>query len=604
MIFLLLLATFFFSSVCSSCTPFSLEESPLTSSTCSAFVSKEIYIVNQSVADAQLAGSEIFSFIETVKSVLPLKCYKSLVGLMCQNTFPTCANASGAISPNFPCQDLCTSVFTACESVAPLIGDIPINCTILNTTNCESNYFPAQPFHDTFDLRVNSCPSNYALKKKLTSDTEAYCELQCPDPEYTKDEWDKMFLSGFVVNVLSVIMVVFAVLSYLIDVKKRQFPIRLQLFLLISVSALAIAISLGGRHPERATMCKDAATYSTMNNNGLCGFQASLIFYGSFASSMWALICAGVFYMTVARQVHPFLIKRYELHFHVVAWGLGLVFLVVALRLNYFDFSLPFRTYCFITVDVTKSPSQDIYIFYIPIAIMLTMVTILFVLLLITLRSVNWESDALTGGLIGAQIRLLFIIAVFIVVLGVDVLSRFAISSSKTGEYYESEYNWAACRAKTELFKATNYPPECATDKNPGRRALGTVIFANMGLSVFGILVFMAFTSKKDTYVQWKTLIMLCFNRQFMVAWRCIKRGFNPFDPDRPIPLVGPGSVSTSSGPFRTTTSSTERETRDVFMSMASKAVEAEEPSFIMESGSGGNAVSTTSEEAAEDEDE
>eukprot|EP00026_Physarum_polycephalum_P003979 Phypoly_transcript_03996.p1 GENE.Phypoly_transcript_03996~~Phypoly_transcript_03996.p1 ORF type:complete len:647 (+),score=50.62 Phypoly_transcript_03996:29-1969(+) len=541
-----------FSSAFSQCHQYDPLASPKTSSVCSAFVSQEIIISPsvQATVDEQLSQDKLFTFIEDVKGVLPLNCYHTLVGIMCQNAFSTCVNVSNMDDSSFsfeaipPCKSQCHAAVLTCNTTFTLTGYIPLNCSNFeNSENCSTSIFPPLPFSSDPNPKVTKCPSVFGFRP-YPSDNEALCDVRCPDPEYTIKELEDMAAIDLVVGVVSLVLSSFSVLSYLIDAKKREFPIRLQLYFCLAVVFLSIGPLLSGAHPHKSTICHDATTYSTQSNNNLCAAQGGIIFYFGFAASLWALSLAAVFYLTVVHQVPPHRIRRYELHFHVCAWGIGIVFLIVAGRLHLFDFSIPSRLYCFLHIDTTQTFGDENIIFYIPISILLVSVAILFGMVVVKVRTLDWNENIHNMEAWQTQYRVLFASVAVIVVFGIICVFHFAQNARETAKHYEEEYEWVACKVKAELFHK-EYPPECNTDTNPKRRDAVNFVLANVGVSVLGIIAFLCFTTKKEIYQQWYILIHCIIRLHGKLAWFYIVDGFSE---NRPVTLSETPTKSGSDG--------------------------------------------------------
>jgi len=223
----------------------------------------------------------------------------------------------------------------------------------------------------------------------------------------------------------------------------------------------------------------------------------------------------------------------------------------------------------------------------------------------------NYSLHFLTSEAFVTQFRVLFISGVFILVLSGVFVYRLALPTEITKQSYRREYTWVACKVHAELFGLA-YPSWCDTDTNPTRRSKLNYLATNVALATLGFFAFLALSTKKEVYLQWSILLGCVKRREFSRAWRRIKYGFEIENPPLIVlqtntpPITSSTSGSTFASLFPTgTTSSAERETRNTFMSMASRYQESVDSDTRPISGNSDvSSKSETSENTEENENE
>jgi hypothetical protein len=295
--------------IVSGCQLYDPTLSPLTGNACAPFVSSEIYVENAADANIQtlldsIANSSGIYLAEKLNMIIPFGCYKHILSLICQTTFPTCERVEiedgrlvevGATPCYESCLDMlaqCSSFFSSsdassminCSSVSPITG-LPLwppgptfstslpdqNATNVQVT-CSTFLFPPNTTRGFSFPEVETCPT-FLTKAIGRTDADRLCWVPCPDPSYSDKMWDDLVVLMLVVSSISISLMAFLLLSSILMLEHRKRHIHNCIY--ISVMLMNISFLLGGRNPQKTVWCTDPTSYSTSKTNSVCELQGN-----------------------------------------------------------------------------------------------------------------------------------------------------------------------------------------------------------------------------------------------------------------------------------------------------------------------------------------
>jgi len=213
-------------------------------------------------------------------------------------------------------------------------------------------------------------------------------------------------------------------------------------------------------------------------------------------------------------------LQSYEKYFHIGVWGIPLPFIAAMLGKHDAEFDQGGMGFCTAKIDPTKNFSNDLALFYIPVALILagTMVLFLWVILkLVTFRVVHKGSQVNT---FKAQRHLIIGILIVTIIFALIFGLRFSVNVKKLNNDTTA---WVTCKAIYELGLASD--DECSTNTNPNREAFGKVIMQNFAVASVGFWVFLGCGRQKKIYRMWGIILGHLARGEFGDMWTYIKYG-------------------------------------------------------------------------------
>ncbi|KAL6058028.1 Frizzled-10 [Balamuthia mandrillaris] len=264
-----------------------------------------------------------------------------------------------AVVGSYPCSDMCYAHFEPCESSVPppdrdeFFACNPPNPFFFNSTdvvvfpdgpevllNVESPNGDTWVFEDTCygDSRDISYIPPYNCPDNMHRTGGGTCAFNCPEPLLDNDEFDTItdMMSG--ISWISLVLMAFLVITYMLDPSKRKFPNHLPMFFFISVMCFSFAFCLASVLPDGThdMLCENEEDPNYFGD-GACTVQGILVVYFFIAAVFWWLvICVNIFLMLIfaARSIdYKRTTNRNILmaSYHIFAWVIPLIPLIISL---------------------------------------------------------------------------------------------------------------------------------------------------------------------------------------------------------------------------------------------------------------------------------
>eukprot|EP00026_Physarum_polycephalum_P003258 Phypoly_transcript_03268.p1 GENE.Phypoly_transcript_03268~~Phypoly_transcript_03268.p1 ORF type:complete len:618 (+),score=53.14 Phypoly_transcript_03268:122-1975(+) len=482
-----------------ACQPFDIAAAQNSGEACAPFVSKMIYVPSDAPGIQAFEDSRANITIANVKAarvIVPLKCYKSMAAVLCPIIFPTCITVdipqykTIAAVPELVCQSYCLDASDEC---APLFEYLNVTeylpkCHQANlyastdvylwnvsdvqvAVKCRDFMFPLDPYAE-FTLPDIACPLQTG-KKLHPTDEDPMCGLQCPDSSYSVDEWQVLVKLTQAGSSLSLICMLFLLVSYLVTSSKRRFPSSTHISEFIATAMFSVSFLIGGRHPEKDVWCVDEGTNATLQNNATCGVQGFFFIFFGLALAAWCCIISFImFYAIVLTKTKSAIsnLQRFDVLFYILGWGLPLIFAIAAAASHKIGYGPPLA-WCFIHFEgfgEGSGLSSDYPLFYIPMGVLFVAILTMFwvtVAILLLYRNKSSENSIF----VTAQVRVLIFIFVIFAICFTIFEWRFQIEGeNRKGNLAQVGLNWAYCKIKFQM-KISDNMDECPGDINPAR---------------------------------------------------------------------------------------------------------------------------------------
>ncbi|KAL6063717.1 G-protein coupled receptor Fz Smo [Balamuthia mandrillaris] len=264
-----------------------------------------------------------------------------------------------AVVGTYPCRDLCWDHTLYCDSSIPAeLREVFYNCDVPNPYYFDLTIYDvlpegpdvtmevSAPNGDTWDYdfqcyedsREISYLGAFNCPQGMHQSGVDSCAFNCPEPLLEKDEFDIItdMMSG--ISWISLVMMAFLILTYLVDPTKRKFPNHLPMFFFIAIMCFSFAFCL-------ASMLSDGTEEMLCENEenpnyfgaGACTVQGILVVYFFMAAVLWWLvICVNIFLMLIfaARSIDW---KKGSTRtammvcYHCIAWLLPLIPVIIGL---------------------------------------------------------------------------------------------------------------------------------------------------------------------------------------------------------------------------------------------------------------------------------
>ena len=206
------------------------------------------------------------------------------------------------------CQSFCKSTFSQCQKVRG--PDKQIDCRERSSSG--SMRYPEEDSvveYGNMDSFINCTVPEYApgaiypkIKKcpfptVLTDDDEDVCELRCPLPAHTDDQYLAQMIITTIFGYLGFFLGVFTFLSFLNHPLKRSFPRNLVSFQVLSAAILSLSYLIPhwslkiGEPIYQGSMCSNAWTPATITQ-AACGAQSFFRYVSHLWFSLWYFVVA------------------------------------------------------------------------------------------------------------------------------------------------------------------------------------------------------------------------------------------------------------------------------------------------------------------------
>jgi len=278
------------------------------------------------------------------------KCWDVIQPLLCSIYLPRCENNHVYLPP----RSLCQITREPCSIVDK-------HYDWLDLPQCSNN----QVYQDTCDkpkdvLKFNK--SSCVLPLISTSYKSSYfneiegCGLQCKDPFFDQLEHDDIYRFIKIVTIISCLLSVFALLSFVIDWKNcSKYPARIVFYINLCFFITHIGWSIQFLPGARELItCRTDGTVrlnepSSNSGSALCVFVFIIIYFFLMAGLVWFGILSYVWYVMfrVVGKGENTLYGKVQ-KFHLIAWSLPLVMTVSCLSFSVVDGD-PLIGICFVS---------------------------------------------------------------------------------------------------------------------------------------------------------------------------------------------------------------------------------------------------------------
>ncbi|KAL6065282.1 hypothetical protein QOT17_010291 [Balamuthia mandrillaris] len=358
---------------------------------------------NWTASSHQFWSSGIFNLGTSLQDLVPVDCAESVTVLFCLTWFRPCAtvqdgdNTETLVLPIQPCADLCyhhlnvcTAAFAAVLNYDPGVAfflppneQFPLLC---NETDYDAHYTPYWQeeryniTHEGRSLEFNcSAPKEVFVPdecqepfKATTVNGEFRCGLECPLPSLTDEEYDAIKALQLTFGWLSWVGSLVWIITSVIYQKFRKFPSNMLMMSAIAahIAAGAMVLPSFGGHDlwwcgedgqvvaielkidGKALPRSDFELEDLECSSGLCTFQGMILHFGYLCSTIWwACVSLNMFLKLYFRErLMPDSKeeKILQIVYHVVAWGVSLVFSIIPAAADRVAFPLG-GTFCFIS---------------------------------------------------------------------------------------------------------------------------------------------------------------------------------------------------------------------------------------------------------------
>jgi hypothetical protein len=148
---------------------------------------------------------------------------------------------------------------------------------------------------------IQTCPYPLVVVENA-ADTDPPCFVGCPDLTYPADKWSGIVVAGTAAGIVSFVLMVFMIVSYLLVPAKRVFPARVVIYQFIGVAIFISSFGLYGTDEQNKVWCYDKSHVSTQDNNWKCALQGFTIVYGSLTTGTWWVILSFNLYLSIVKE--------------------------------------------------------------------------------------------------------------------------------------------------------------------------------------------------------------------------------------------------------------------------------------------------------------
>ncbi|KAL6052528.1 hypothetical protein QOT17_018515 [Balamuthia mandrillaris] len=269
-------------------------------------------------------------------AVAPLNCQKAAAEFICQLAYPSCYtydSPSHQEDQQFQqkvCRSVCQDLFVECEAFFEVTGTTPPNiCPLLpegNTTHTLANgttvEVPCSSLQYTEEQEKSLYPV-YPCPPELVEHGKGKCTLPCPNPLYTKEEWDGWDGISTAFWLISFVACLFFLLTQIgRAIATRKSPLSTLTFWMVFQIFLAClnalwAISYGW---DELRCLEDR----TPRKGGACAAWGFFFTYFCLSINIWWLIIVINMLITVSLQ-RPVLPTQVTVFYHICGWILPLI---------------------------------------------------------------------------------------------------------------------------------------------------------------------------------------------------------------------------------------------------------------------------------------
>ncbi|ELR18066.1 Frizzled/Smoothened family membrane region protein [Acanthamoeba castellanii str. Neff] len=242
------------------------------------------------------------------------------------------------------------------------------------------------------------------------------CVMPCPNPMWSDAEWTGGITIMMIVGGCSFILAAFMVITLCLMPAKRRYPGSLFIYIIscsMVVSFVVVFFPLVSGGPTRMVCTHGSPPVEVTFDNARehdgggvpCVLQGmGILFFGLAANFWWLALCINVFEG----------IRRFHLFFHIVAWGLPTIAVIICLAGTTFG-ALPAIPYCFVAGNEWWAWT----VFYFPIGITLIVGSILMVAAVGRMIKIRFRirRGTTTGQTIEQVVRLLLLIVAYWLIL-------------------------------------------------------------------------------------------------------------------------------------------------------------------------------------------
>jgi hypothetical protein len=322
------------------------------------------------------------------------------------------------------------------------------------------------------------------------------------------EQWQQLITAGVVSGVISIMLMIFMIASYLIVPLKRVFPSRVIIYQFISIIIFDSTFGLFGVDQHKTVWCA-GSHISTQSTNGKCALQGVFVTYGSLALGVWWIILSFNLFLNIVleKKVKP----EWEKYYLVAGWGFPLVILIAALGISSMEYAYG-TSFCFIHGDLEGFDSVQYPLYYLPMGLYILVSSILlgFVVIKIARHIKSQEIFRKKGErstMLSSNIRLLMLCLYLLFLFTWIFGYRFYIESN-TRDWYDGIYSWVSCR-----LQATWGFPGATFDACPFAEPPELLIYSyhvgnNVIMASIGVFMFLIFGSDKSIYKAWYELFI------------------------------------------------------------------------------------------------
>ncbi|ELR23372.1 Gprotein-coupled receptor [Acanthamoeba castellanii str. Neff] len=461
-----------------------------------------LLLANQSYAQVDVATAESTKLFGVF---VPPACRKAALRLSCLGGFVGCQFDPGSNTFAYfpPCRSVCEEMATACSAFLESQdqADLVPDCSTLPTVNCNDaspdTVVPYSQADCPHPLKFNPHGSVADPSVSLTAD-EQICVYPCPDPMFDASDWRASEGISISLGILSFSMILFLIVTYSLNPRKRRFPTSYQLWLCVSsiicTTGIDLAVLVGG--PERTYCTWDDTPVlqsfdGARDNDGqgvVCVLQGMMVMYGGLAGSFWWVMLTFTVFQFIVIQLSSDGVKK-ALHIasHVVGWGMPAFFVTIALGAQQFDGQVGSHN-CFV------SRPWDWGIFYAPVFVNLCVGTTLMTIVIIKVLRIRSQLKEQTHISMEQVIRLSLLILGYWLVYAYVIGYRIYLEAVRSS-IEDAVEDQIACSAATG--------DECPLSVGINKGAWYWEAFAVGGQ---GIIIFCCLGLSKETFTFWRVL--------------------------------------------------------------------------------------------------
>jgi len=370
--------------------------------------------------------------------------------------------------------------------------------------------------HRSRSLLSLSCPFPLVVPDNPTSpnilpipNVNVSCAIPCPSPVFLDSEWQTVHREILGLSVISFVMCLFMLLTWIIFPVKRQqshllmfnvciFSLAVSfLFGFAAVKGQSQPLGVPGSGTIAQIGCKNNSERISQADGGYCVWQGFWIHYFSNAAAMWWAILTLDLYAKIVLGLKqtPAQKKKWSYFYHGAAWGFSAFLSIILAGLGEFG-GQPTAPWCFISA---KYKASEYVLFYAPLfsyAIVgaYCMGSTLFVMVKSSIRTnassrkSSWWKQYVRPLLFLFQFSFIF---VFIVAFRLHV-------EANSNDYSTSLKNWVVC-----LFVS---PGQCGS-KPPIHPDLGLFYAFCFVTSGQGLINGISYGSQKSNFLLWYGLL-------------------------------------------------------------------------------------------------